>query len=93
MSDIFKKKWKVDNISDKVNNKLFNFYNNLFKSDTEISKHGIAQFLDSVKIPRLSGEWFVEWDISIFMVYTLFILKPNLVKVFGIHSSFVLQDN
>ena len=39
-----------------VDNELFHFYKNLFKSDKRSSKYDIAQFLSSIKIPRLTEE-------------------------------------
>ena len=37
-----------------VNNELFYFYNNLFKSDRRSSKYDIARFLSSIQVPRLT---------------------------------------
>ena len=49
-----------------VNDELFNFYNNLFKSDKRSSKCYIAQLLSSIQIPCLAEEQSAKCEILIF---------------------------
>ena len=39
-----------------VHNELFDFYDNLFKSDKRSSKYDIAQYLSSIQVSRLTEE-------------------------------------
>ena len=48
-----------------VNNELFAFYNNLFKSDKRSSKYDIAQFLSSIQVPCLTEEQSAKCEILI----------------------------
>ena len=48
-----------------VNNELFDFYKNLFKSDKRSSKCYITQFLSSIRIPRLTEEQSAKCEILI----------------------------
>ena len=48
-----------------VNNELFDFYNNLFKSDKRSSKYSIAQFWSSIEIPCYTEEQSAKCEISI----------------------------
>ena len=49
-----------------VNNELFDFYKNLFKSDKRSSKCYTAQFLSSIQIPCLAEEQSAKCEILIF---------------------------
>ena len=49
-----------------VNNELFDFYKNLFKSDKRSSKCYIAQLLSSIQIPCLAEEQSAKCEILIF---------------------------
>ena len=46
-----------------VNNELFDFYNNLLKSDKRSSKYDIAQFLSSIQVPCLTEEQSAKCEI------------------------------
>ena len=48
-----------------VNNELFDFSNNLFKSDKGSSKYDIAQFLSSIQIPRLTEKQSTKCEIPV----------------------------
>ena len=48
-----------------VDNELFDFYNNLSKSDKRSSKHDIAQFMSLIEIPRLTEEHSAKCEVSI----------------------------
>ena len=48
-----------------VDNELFSFYNDLFKSDKRSTKYDIAQFLSSIQIPRYTEEQSAKCEISI----------------------------
>ena len=48
-----------------VNNELFVFYNNLFKGDKRSSKYDIAQFLSSIKVPRLTEKRSAKCEILV----------------------------
>ena len=48
-----------------VNNELFDFYNNLFKSDKKSSKCSIAQFWRSIEILCYNEEQSAKCEISI----------------------------
>ena len=48
-----------------VDNELFDFYNNLSKSDKRSSKHDIAQFMSLIEIPRLTEEQSAKCEVSI----------------------------
>ena len=49
-----------------VNNELFDFYKNLFKSDKRSSKCYTAQLLSSIQIPCLAEEQSAKCEILIF---------------------------
>ena len=49
-------KWKRDNRSKKVNNELFAFCCNIFKSDKRSSKYDTTQFFSSIQVPCLTEE-------------------------------------
>ena len=48
-----------------VDNELFDFCNNLSKSDKRSSKHDIAQFMSLIEIPRLTEEQSAKCEVSI----------------------------
>ena len=48
-----------------VDNELFDFCNNLSKSDKKSSKHDIAQFMSLIEIPRLTEEQSAKCEVSI----------------------------
>ena len=58
-----------------VNSELFDFYNNLFKSDKRSSKYDIVQFLSSFQVPHLTEEQSAKCEILISEDELICILK------------------
>ena len=77
----YEQKYKVEVTNQKeVHDELFDFYENLFKSNKRKPKHDIAQFLGSIQITRLTEEY--AWcEVSIsedeFLIATLKIIPKN----------------